>query len=713
MKQILQNLQNGNIEIADIPCPALKSEHLLINTTWSLISAGTEKMLLEFGKAGWINKARQQPDTVRQVLNKIKTDGFFPTLDAVRSKLGQPLPLGYASVGVVTSAAVSSWPGIPMRPGDRVVSNGFHAEATCVSKNLCARVPDRVSDREAVFTVPGAIALQGIRLAKPEIGEIFCVTGLGLLGLLTIQLLAANGCRVIGLDPDLNRCKLALKLGAADAFFADTDEVESRMNDLTTGRGVDAVIITAATSSNEPVHQAASICRKRGRIVLVGVAGLELQRADFYEKELSFQVSCSYGPGRYDPLYETKGHDYPYGYVRWTEQRNFEAVLEMIRSGKLDMQALITHEFPIEEAVAAYDLISLQTEPYLGVLFKYSDSNRDGNGAISIHKPHKGRSKSSSPGVEPVVGMIGAGGFADQVLLPAIQQTGIRLKSIASQAGVTGTHLGRKYGFETSVTDNRQILEDADINTVFISTRHNTHAELVMEALKTGKHVFVEKPLCIRPDELAEIENVYQQRHTGATGGGPLLMVGYNRRFAPQVLRAARLLKADQAPLSITMLVNAGSIPAEHWTQDPDIGGGRIIGEVCHFIDLLRFLAGSRIREHQIVKLEADTADTVCIQLLFQDGSIGSIQYFANGHKAIPKERLEIYCNGKAIQIDNFRMMRGYGFRDFRKLKLGRQDKGHNAEVKAFIDAISSGQESPIPFEQIVETTRISFELAD
>jgi len=710
MKQLIQSLRNGETEIVDVPMPQVRRGHYLIRTTCSLISAGTEKMLIDFGRSGWLEKARQQPEKVKQVLNKVRTDGLMTTLNAVQSKLDTPIPVGYCNVGRVVDVGVGLGAPGTLRSGDRVISNGHHAEMVCIPANLCARIPDAVDDEAAAFTVLGAIALQGIRLLAPTIGETVAVTGLGLIGQLTVQILRANGCRVFGIDIDPEKCRMAETYGAIAVDVSQGENPIDVANELTTGCGLDGVLITAATDSNEPVHQAAVMCRKRGRIVLVGTTGLKLDRADFYEKELTFQVSCSYGPGRYDPVYEQQGHDYPFGFVRWTEQRNFNAILQLMADGKLDTSSLLTHRFDIDNASAAYDLISNQAEPYLGILINYPETGtvqQDPHSVPITVSTATGRKIS-----KVVAGMIGAGGFTDQVLLPAIQKSGVRLKSIASQGGLSGTHLGRKFGFETSVTDNQRIFADTDINTVFISTRHDTHARLVIEALKAGKHVFVEKPLCIRCDELEEIETVFQQQHAKAVNGGPLLMVGYNRRFAPQVERAAQLLEAEQAPRSIAMLVNAGNIPAEHWTQDPHVGGGRIIGEVCHFIDLLRFLAGSRIREYQIVKLESGTRDTVGIQLHFQDGSIGSIQYFANGHKAVPKERLDIYCNGKIIQIENFRMMRGYGFTGFNKLKLGRQDKGHTAEIKAFVNAIRSGTTSPIAFDQVLETARVSIELA-
>jgi predicted dehydrogenase/threonine dehydrogenase-like Zn-dependent dehydrogenase len=708
LKQILQNIQDGRIEVAEIPCPAIKPEHLLIATKQTLISAGTEKMLLEFGRAGWVNKARQQPDKVRQVLDKMKTDGILPTFDAVKSKLEKPLPLGYANVGTVVESAASCTVGTPFKIGDRVVSNGYHAGSVCVPRNLCARVPDSVSDREAAFTVPGAIALQGIRLVKPEIGETVVVTGLGLLGLITVQLLVANGCRVIGLDPDQGRCNLARQFGAEDAFFADTAGIAARAMEMTAGRGVDAVIIAAATPSSEPVHQAARLCRKKGRIILVGVTGLELQRADFYEKELSFQVSCSYGPGRYDSEYEEKGHDYPYGHVRWTIQRNFETVLEMMRAGKLDIVPLITHEFPVEDAVKAYEIIATGNEAYLGILLQYDSGDTAKSQSVDLIT---GQPNSSARSNRSVIGMLGAGNFTGRILLPALVKTDCDLKTIVSSGGVSGTLLGRKFGFQSSGTDSSDVFNDAEINTVFITTRHNSHADFMLKAIAAGKHVFCEKPLCLNMTELEEIDNAYQQSRN-KPGAHPVLMVGFNRRFSPLVRKIKALLAKRSSPVCMLMNVNAGVIPAEHWTQDAHVGGGRVIGEACHFIDLLFFLCGASIISKNVAVMGDRSRDTFSIQLGFADGSIGTVNYFSNGNNAYPKEKLQVYCAGKVLEMDNFRRLIAWGWPGFKKEKLWRQDKGHAAELEQFISAITNGTAAPIAFKDILEVTRHTIELA-
>ncbi|MHB8533836.1 MAG: bi-domain-containing oxidoreductase [Sulfuricaulis sp.] len=713
MKQILQNLNNGETELADVPCPRTKVGHLLIRTLASLVSAGTERMLVEFGKANIMDKARQQPDKVRMVLDKIKTDGLMPTLEAVRNKLDQPLPMGYCNVGVVleVGAGVSGF-----SVGDRVVSNGKHAEVVCVPKNLCAKIPDVVDDDAAAFTVIGAIALQGIRLGKPTLGETFVVTGLGLIGLMAVQLLRAHGCRVLGVDFDPLKLELARKFGVETVDLARGGDPIAAALATSRGRGVDGVLITASTKSNEPVHQAALMCRKRGRIVLVGVTGLELSRADFYEKELSFQVSCSYGPGRYDPLYEESGQDYPPGFVRWTEQRNFEAVLDMFADARLDAKPLISHRFMLDQAESAYKLVGGGGES-LGILLRYSNAAENPDSellkrTIRLDRP---RSEATRGTGSVVIGFIGSGNYATQVLIPAFKRTSVKLKSVASSAGVSGVHAGRKYGFEETTTDSQSLFSDATINTVVITTRHDSHARFVTQALKAGKHVFVEKPLALNRQELKEIEDVYND--LGARHSAPLLMVGFNRRFAPQVQKIKSLLAGVREPRSFIMTVNAGAIPPDHWTQDKLVGGGRIIGEGCHFIDLLRFLAGSPIVSVQAMAIAARSGivrdDKVSINLEFGDGSFGTVHYLANGHKSFPKERLEVFCAGRILQLDNFRKLRGYGWPGFVKMNLWRQDKGNAACAAAFVQAVQGSEQSPIPFEELVEVTRVSFDAMD
>ncbi len=706
MRQILQSLKTGATEVADVPCPTARRGHLLVRTARTLVSAGTERSLVEFGKAGWIDKAMQQPDKVRMVWDKIWTDGLSPTLDAVFNKLDQPLPLGYCNVGTVMEAGSGV---MGFEVGDRVVSNGRHAEAVCVPVNLCARVPPGVSDDEAAFTVLGSIALQGIRLVQPTLGESVVVTGLGLIGLMTVQLLRANGCRVLGIDFDRTKLTLAREMGAETVdLSAGADPVAAGMA-FSRGRGCDAVIITAATQRNEPVHQAALMCRKRGRIVLVGVAGLKLSRADFYEKELTFQVSCSYGPGRYDPNYEEKGNDYPVGFVRWTEQRNFEAILDMMAGGSLNVKPLISHRFAINDATSAYELVT-GSEPSLGIMLEYPDS-------LSLPEPalRRNRVDLAAPSKSPVsgaasLGFIGAGNYATAVLIPAFKEAGARLRIVASSGGVSGVHAGRKFGFESTTTDTEAVLTDADIQAVIVSTRHDSHASLACQILRARKHAFIEKPLALTLPEVDSIEQAITNARV--TGWEPIVMVGFNRRFAPQVQRIGELLRGSPGPKSLVFTANAGVIPAEHWTQDAEVGGGRIIGEACHFIDLLRFLVDAPIVGHDLRVMDGPTRDTATIHLRFADGSIGTIHYFANGSKTFPKERLEVFASGRVLQLDNFRKLRAFGWPGFRGMNLWRQDKGQRACAAAFAQAVLSGGPAPIPLEQILEVARVTIEIA-
>ena len=705
MKQILQNLKTGETELAEVPCPRAARGQLLIYTSRSLISAGTERMLVDFGKASLIDKARQQPDKVRMVLDKIRTDGLMPTLDAVRNKLDQPMTMGYCNVGVVSEVG-SGVTGFCV--GDRVASNGKHAELVSVPMNLCARIPDAVSDEEAAFTVISAIALQGIRLAEPTLGESIVVTGLGLIGLITVQLLRAHGCRVLGIDFDSARLDQAKAMGAEVVKLALGEDPVVAANLFSRGRGVDAVIVTAATKSSEPMHQAALMCRKRGRIVLVGVTGLELSRADFYEKELSFQVSCSYGPGRYDPSYEEGGQDYPIGFVRWTEQRNFEAVLDMMADGRLNVKPLISHRFEITEAARAYDLVS-GSKPSLGIVLEYPADSADEQVRARTVQLNP-QSRQIGPASDPAVAVLGSGNYATAVLIPAFKSAGARLVTVGSSAGVSGVHAGRKFGFEKTTTDTESIFKDPSVNTVVIATRHDSHAPYVLQSLAYGKHTFVEKPLCLTSDELEQIEHAYHEARESKAP--PMLMVGFNRRFAPLVQKMKALLASSSGPKSFIMTVNAGAIPATHWTQDLNIGGGRILGEACHFIDLLRYLADSPLVAHSRMDMASTNADTATLQLSFADGSMGIIHYFANGPKSFPKERLEVFANGRVLQLDNFRRMAGYGWPGFTAMKLWRQDKGQKACVEAYLNAIRNGAESPIPFEEIVEVMRATLLLS-
>jgi predicted dehydrogenase/threonine dehydrogenase-like Zn-dependent dehydrogenase len=710
MKQILQDLKDGRTTLAEVPCPRVGAGALLVRSARSLISVGTERMLVDFGKANLLDKARQQPDKVRQVLDKAWTDGLVPTLEAVRNKLDQPLPLGYCNVGTVAAlgAGVTGF-----AVGDRVASNGKHAELVSVPVNLCAKVPDGVSDEEAAFTVIGAIALQGIRLVQPTLGESVVVTGLGLIGLMTVQLLRAHGCRVLGIDLDPGKLAIARQFAAETVDLSAGQDPVATAQAFSRGRGADAVLITASAKSSEPVHQAALMCRKRGRIVLVGIVGLELSRADFYEKELSFQVSCSYGPGRYDPAYEEGGHDYPVGFVRWTEQRNFEAVLDMLADGRLDVKPLITHRFSIADAEKAYEVVG-GAEPSLGILLEYP-SQEEKPDAVLLERTVRLAPAATRADGAVRVGFIGSGNYATGVLIPAFKAAGAALGAVVSSGGVSAVHAGRKYGFEQASTDAAGVVRDPAINTLVVATRHDSHARYVCDALAAGKHVFVEKPLALNRAELEAIEAAYA---AAGEGRAPVLTVGFNRRFSSLVQKAKALLAGVQEPKAFVMTVNAGMIPPDHWTQDPAVGGGRIIGEACHYIDLLRYLAGQPIVGVQVTAMGAAPGvavrdDKVSFTLAFADGSFGTVHYLANGHKSFPKERLEVFAGGRVLQLDNFKALKGYGWPGFRGIGLWRQDKGQRACAGAFVKAVKSGGPPPIPFDELVEVMRVSFEVAE
>lgn len=731
MKQVLQNLRSGKVEVADVPAPAVRPAHLLVRTAATLISPGTERMLVEFGQAGLLGKARSQPDKVRQLVTKIRTDGVRPALDAVSSRFDEPLPLGYSNVGrvVAVGAGVTGF-----AAGQRVLTNGPHAEVVCVPATLAAAVPDQVDDESASFGVLGAIALNGVRLLEPTLGESFAVVGLGLLGLLSVQLLRAHGCRVLAIDVDAQRCALARSLGADAVCVArDADPVRAA-HEHAAGRGTDGVLITATAKDSAIVRQAAAMCRKRGRIVLVGVVGLELERAAFYEKELSFRVACSYGPGRYDPSYEAEGNDYPLGFVRWTAARNFEAVLDALARGTMDVRPLISRRVPVVGAEQAYDAI-LGDRTALGVVLQYPQAlpgatpeasrvatlDRHAHDARAKDRSHVGRERAvrdvrvatrPSPGSVPVVGVIGAGQFARQVLLPAIQATGAHIAAVASAGGVSCLHAARKFGASEATTDVARILESREIDTVFIATRHDSHASLAARALEAGKNVFVEKPLAIDAAGLAHVAAAH------ASAPDARLMVGFNRRFAPCAVRARELLAGRSEPIAIGMTINAGALPASHWTRDPEIGGGRIVGEACHFVDLALFLAGSPIVAATAVPQGGrpgapGSADGATLCLTFADRSVATIAYWTNGPRSLAKERIEVFSEGRALVIDNWRGLRGHDWPGVKRDWSWRgQDKGHRAEVAAFLGAIERGEPSPIAYQDLESVTRTCSTLA-
>jgi len=695
MNQIIQNLKTGETILEKVPAPAIRPGHVLIQTTRSLVSLGTERMLVEFGNASLIQKARQQPDKVKMVLDKVRSDGLVPTLEAVFNKLGQPLPLGYCNVGRVVAIGCGV---TEFQVGDRVASNGPHAEIVCVPKNLCAKIPAGVSDDAAAFTVIGSIGLQGIRLIQPTFGETVVVVGLGLIGLISAQILRANGCRVIGFDFDQKKVDLANRLGVLAVNPAGgTDQVKF-VEEQTGGVGADAVLITASAKNNEIISQAARMSRRRGRVVLVGVIGLDISRADFYEKELTFQVSCSYGPGRYDENYEQRGQDYPIGFVRWTEKRNFEAILAALESGQLDVEPLITERVPLAQYNDIYGSIG-QSSSIASLLVYEEVVDSRPVVTISSRSFQKGRG---------VIGIIGAGNFTSATVLPALKPLDAQLKYIVSAGGLTASTLAKRAGFACASTDYREVLADGEVDLVLITTRHNLHASMVLESLKAGKNVFVEKPLCLTESELEEIIDTHSKFKIQ---NSKLLVVtvGFNRRFAPFSQKMKSLL--GQGAVNIVATMNAGFIPANSWVHDLQVGGGRIVGEACHFIDLCSYLAGSRVVSvcmNAMGTTPQENTDNASILLRYANGSNAVINYLANGSKAYAKERVEVHSQERSLILDNWRTLTGFGFKNFTSQKT-KQDKGHAEQFRMLVDRLRTGGEALIPFEEIVNTTRASF----
>jgi predicted dehydrogenase/threonine dehydrogenase-like Zn-dependent dehydrogenase len=693
MKQIIQDLKNGNTILQEVPAPCVKSGHLLIQTTRSLVSLGTERMLVEFGKSNFIQKAKQQPDKVKEVVDKIKTDGLRPTINAVLNKLGQPLPLGYCNVGRVVAVG-KGVEGFSI--GDRVASNGPHAEYVSVPKNLVVQIPAGVSDEEATFTVIGAIGLQGIRLAKPTLGETVVVVGLGLIGLVTVQLLKANGCRVIGFDYDNGKVELARKFGIEAVNPGESIDQVGYVQNATRNNGADAVIITASNKSNEIISQSAKMSRKRGRIILVGVIGLDISRADFYEKELTFQVSCSYGPGRYDEHYEQKGQDYPLPFVRWTEKRNFETILNAIASGSIDVKGLITERITLDNYNEIYS--DMNNGRSIASILEYPDKeSNEPNKSIRLNNAEFIRGQG-------VVGIIGAGNFTSAMILPCLKKTPAKLKYISSAGGLTGTVLAKKYNIGNSTTDNNSIFNDKDVDLVMVTTRHNSHASLVVQALDHGKHVFVEKPLALN---LAELDQIIEASEISKK----TVTVGFNRRFAPLAVKMKTLLGYSGSPMNIVATMNAGFIPGNVWVHDMEVGGGRIIGEACHFIDLISFITNSQVVSvcmNALGQHPMDNSDNASILLKYENGTNAVINYFANGSKAYSKERVEVYHQERTLVLDNWRKLIGYGFKNFSSASSG-QDKGHQSQFNLLIDAVTKGGNQIIPFDQIINTTKASF----
>ena len=701
VKQILQNLKTGTVTVTDVPAPVARPGFLMVRTAASLISAGTERMTVEAGQKSLLGRAVEQPALVKQVIQKARTEGILNTFDAVRSKLGSLVALGYSAAGTVIEMGEDV---TDFHPGDRVACAGVgyasHAEVLAVPKNLCVRLPEQVGFDAGAFSTLGAIAMQGVRLAEPTLGESIVVMGLGLIGQLAVQLLKANGCGVFGFDLDPSKVELARKLGA-DGGCAPDDDGKRRVAEWSRGRGADAVLITAATSSNQPVELAGEISRQKGRVVVVGAVGLNIPRKPYYDRELTFRISMSYGPGRYDSEYEERGNDYPYGYVRWTEGRNIEAFLDLLAEGRVNVEPLITHRFNLAESERAYQLIT-GNEPYLGVILQY-DTERELESRIPI------AAKTAAPVAGVRLGLIGAGGYAKAMLLPNFRTAGAEFQSIATASGVTARSVGEQHGFRFCVSRAEEVIDDRETNLIVIATRHDTHARLAQQGLERGRHVFVEKPLALNDEELAGVVAAAEQSRGH-------LMVGFNRRFSPLAIAAKELFASRTTPLSINYRVNAGRVPPGHWAHDPQEGGGRIIGEVCHFIDFMHFITGSlttRVYGEAISSRDQNVVndDSVFITLRFADGSNGSIAYLAEGDRGMPKERIEIFGGGKSFVIDDFRG--GTAFQDGReiKTKLREQDKGQRDEVRSVCEVVREGKAAPIALVDLATTTRATFRI--
>lgn len=692
MHQLTQNLKNGEMQLLEVPFPALPGGCVLVRNHFSLISAGTEGKTVKDARMGYLGKARARREEVKKVVQAARTFGWMNTYKMVMNKLDAPSSLGYSCAGEVIAVAsdVTSF-----RVGDLVACGGntaVHAEVVSVPVNLCVKLDPSVSLQHAAFTTLGAVALQGVRQADLRLGENCAVIGLGLLGQLTLQLLRASGVRAIGIDLDPRMVALAAECGTELSFERRRDDLEAVIHELTGGNGVDAVIITAAAESTDPIDLAGEITRKKGKVIVVGAVPTGFKRTNYFRKELDLRMSGSYGPGRYDREYEEEGIDYPYAYVRWTENRNMQAFADLLRDRKLHLEKLLTHTFSFHEAPVAYDLILQRSTPFLGIVLAY-DTKKELRPTVRIHE------KRFDPG-EPNIGLIGAGSFAQNFLLPALKGRA-GFVAVATARPNNARNMADKYGF-ASVTGNAEdVFRDPRVNTVFIATRHDSHASYVLRALEAQKNVFVEKPLCLHPEELDAIRNAYVQSNVR-------LMLGFNRRFAP-FIRKLKEQHANGLPVAMQYRINAGALPPDHWVHDPKAGGGRIIGEVCHFIDLCMFISGAPITHVSAMTMETagNTNDTLTVNLRMANGSIAGITYYSNGNKHLSKEYLEVFGQGRVTVIDDFKTMTVYG-KDLKKETIN-QDKGHYAEVTAFLQTIRTGAPSPIPFDEIDLVTRATF----
>lgn len=705
MKQVVQSFKTGEMKVKEVPVPQLQANYVLVENASSLISAGTERGTVKVAQANLIDKARQRPDLVKQVVQNLKKEGLRATFEKVKTKLDSPKALGYSTAGVVKASMDG---GNKYKSGDRVACAGqdlaSHAEVVSIPQNLVAKIPDNVSFEEAAFTTVGAIALQGVRQTEPTLGENICVIGLGLIGQITCQLLRASGANVFGIDLSDKLVELASMHSCDSAQNRNNPNLIENCNQFTKSYGFDKVVITAATASNDPIELSAEISRKKGVVIMVGAVGMNVPRdPHFYRKELELKMSCSYGPGRYDPTYEELGHDYPIGYVRWTEQRNMEAFLNALSKKQVDLAPLITHRFEVDNALEAYDLVvNPEAEFNLGVLLNYPEREEKFE-SLSITK------EILFDSADPLVSFIGAGSFAQSYLIPNVIPAGGKLLSVSTGRGINAEHVASKFGFSQAVADVSEILQNEACNTVFVATRHNTHANYAIEAIKSQKHVFVEKPLALNSAELDSVTKAIKDTKS-------LLMVGFNRRFSKAAKEAKAFFKGYDGPIAFNFRVNAGALPAEHWSQNPEIGGGRIIGEVCHFIDLMQFFANalpSTVFAQSLPGMSESitNTDNVAITIGFEDGSVGNLTYLANGDKALSKEHLEIFGGGKTAVINDFKSVTLYGGGKSKTIKaLG---KGQKEEVEAFLNAINVGSSAPISFDSIYATTLATFKIID
>ena len=707
MKQLLQNMKTGEPQVTEVPVPQCQPGSALIQTAASLVSSGTERMVVSFAKQGLLGKAQSRPDLVRQLVNKAQREGLLTTFEAALTKLDQPMALGYSSAGTIIEVGEGLQ---GFKAGDRVAcaggSHAVHAEFASIPQNLMATIPEGVSFEQAAFTTVGAVAMQGFRLAEVQVGAKVAVIGLGLLGLIATGIASAAGCDVLGIDLDPERVALAKAMGAGAAVTRDA--AEEAASAFSHGRGVDAVLICADADSNDPINLAGAIARDRAKVVAVGAVGLDIPRNAYYAKELDVVISRSYGPGRYDPNFEEKGQDYPIGQVRWTETRNMESFLDLIAQGKLDVSPLISHRIPIAEGQQAYELLTGQ-EPYLGVLLTYGTEAKPKDNRVTNTQAPPVRVQ---PGEILALGVLGAGNYALSTFLPAIKKVGgIAPIGIVSASGVSAQHAARQYGFGFSASDPADLLADPAINLLAILTRHNQHTPQVLEAFAAGKHVYCEKPLAINPKQLSQITKVLGK------GGHPLLMLGFNRRFAPLAVKLKAFVDRRQEPLYAHFRVNANLIPADHWINDPEVGGGRIIGEGCHFIDFLTFLVGEvpvEVTAEGLPDQGKYSEDNVVMTFRFPDGSVGVVSYLANGDKSFPKEYVEVFTGGRVAVLHDWRKLElvAKGKRKVERSLLS-QDKGHKNAWRAFLKAVQQGQEPPIPYDQLIGVTRASFAAVD